>query len=168
MTKIKAITINSSREKIFLWISLALIAGITPLFLHEQWITGPLVNAILVAATLTLGPWEAIAIAFIPSGMALASGLLPVVLAPTIPVIIIGNILLISGVQLFKNKPLFGILTGAVAKFIWLTIASTWILQFFIPGNFIAKVGTMLSWPQLATAILGGLIALGIIKIWKK
>ncbi len=168
MTKTQELALSFPHRKAYKWAVLAILIGVAPLLLHEQWITGPLVNAILVAATLQLGAKQALTLALIPSSVALATGTLPIVLASTIPFIIMGNILLISGVQLLKTKPLLGVLIGATIKFIWLAISSTWILQFFIGENFLPKVATMLSWPQLATAIIGGIFALGILTFWKK
>jgi hypothetical protein len=168
MTNTQEIAIPYSQSKIYEWTLYAILIGIAPLLLHQQWITGPIVNALLVATTLRIGAKQALLLAVIPSAAALAAGTLPMILAPTIPVIIIGNILLISGVQILKTKPFFGILTGAIVKFIWLTIASQWIVQFFLPEAILGKVTVMLSWPQLATALIGGFFVIGVINILKQ
>ncbi len=168
MINTQEIALPSSRNQIYEWALSAILIGFAPLLLHQQWITGPIVNALLVATTLRIGAKQALLLAIIPSAAALAAGTLPLVLAPTIPVIIVGNMLLISGVQIFKTNPILGILTGAIVKFIWLTIASQWILQFFLPEAVLGKVVTMLSWPQLATALIGGLFAIGVIHILKR
>ena len=168
MTYTQEIAIPYTRSQVYEWALYAILIGVAPLLLHQQWITGPIVNALLIATTLRIGIKQALILAIIPSAAALAAGTLPMILSPTIPVIIIGNMLLISGVHIFKTKPFFGILTGAIVKFIWLTIASQWILQFFLPESLLSKVASMLSWPQLATALLGGLLVLGVFTLWKK
>ena len=168
MTKIQESVLTFSRAKMYEWAIFAVFISSIPLVLHQQWITGPIVNAILVAATFRLGAGKALTLAILPSAAALAAGTLPFVLAPTLPVIILGNMLLIAGVHVLQTKPILGVILGAGVKFIWLTIASQWILQFFLPEKFLGNIATMLSWPQLATALLGGAIALGILHIWKK
>ena len=168
MIKIKELALTLPQTKAYEWAIFAICISSIPLILHQQWITGPIVNAILIAATLRLRANKALTLAVLPSAAALAAGTLPFVLAPTIPVIILGNMLLIAGVHILQTKPIQGVILGAVVKFIWLTIASQWILQFFLPGKFLGNVAAMLSWPQLATALLGGAIALGILHIWKK
>ena len=168
MTNTQEIAIPYTRSQIYEWALYAILIGVAPLLLHQQWITGPIINALLVATTLRVGAKQALILAVIPSAAALAAGTLPMLLAPTIPVIIIGNMLLISGVQILKTKPFFGILTGAIVKFIWLTIASQWILQFFLPESLLSKVASMLSWPQLATALIGGFFVIGVITILKR
>lgn len=167
MTQIQEKVLSPVFGKTYEVAFLALLIGALPLLLHEQWITGPFVNAILVAATLRLGAPKALLLAIIPSAAALASGTLPMVLAPTIPCIIIGNMLLIAGVEILKTKPLLGVFLGAVVKFIWLSIAAQWILQFFLSESILGNVSVMLSWPQFATAIIGGCFALGILKVLK-
>ncbi len=155
-------------SKTFEWILFFVLIGTAPLILHEQWITGPIVNALLIVALFQLGITQAIILAFIPSAAALAIGTLPIVLAPTIPCIILGNILFISGVHVFQRKPLLGVLVGAIVKFIWLTISTQWILQFFLSETILGRVTTMLSWQQLATALVGGYFAVSVLKLVKR
>ena len=168
MTKTQEIARTFPLSKTFEWAIFAILISGIPLLLHEQWIVGPIVNAILVAVTLRIGFTQAMTLAVLPSAAALAAGTLPFVLAPTIPVIILGNVLLITGVRFFRSNPVFGVLLGAVIKFMWLIIASQWILQFFLPEAILGKVTMMLSWPQLATALIGGYFALSILKLIKR
>ena len=146
----------------------AILIGTAPLILHEQWITGPIVNALLVITFFRLGTTQAIILTFLPSAAALAIGTLPMVLAPTIPCIILGNILFVSGIRIFQTKPIVGILFGAIIKCIWLIISAQWILQFFLSESILGRVTTMLSWPQLATALIGGYFALSVLKLVKR
>jgi riboflavin transporter len=168
MTKSQELVRTFPLNKTFEWIVFAILIGAAPLILHEQWITGPFVNALLVATFFRLGITQALILAAIPSATALAVGTLPIVLAPTIPCIILGNILFVSSLRVLQTKPLFGVLLGAIVKFIWLTISSQWILQFFLPEAILGRVATMLSWPQLATALIGGYFALGVLKLVKR
>ncbi len=124
-----------------------------------QAITGPLVNAALFLAVIFTGVQGAILIAFFPSVVAFASGLLPVVMAPMIPFIITGNVILVLVFNHFQKSFWQGVVVASFSKFLFLS------LSFFIVVNLIANEAfsrqaiVMMSWPQLATALVGGLIA---------
>lgn len=164
----KTDVLPSLRARTLVWLGLALVAGIVPAIVHTQWLTGPLVNTILILTAALVGPWAAIAIGCVPSGMALAAGLLPAPLAPTIPFIVIGNALLVAGFWTFRKKPLLGVGVGAVVKFVFLAASSQWILHLLLADPFATKAAAMLSWPQLWTAVVGSVIALGILKLTRQ
>lgn len=166
--QIKIDILPSLRTRTLVWLGLALAAGFVPAIIHTQWLTGPLVNSILILTAALVGPWAAIAVGVVPSGMALAAGLLPAALATTIPFIVIGNALFVAGFWTFRKNPLLGVGIGAAVKFIFLAASSQWILNLLLADPFAQKVAIMLSWPQLYTALIGGVIALGILKIARK
>ncbi len=84
---------------------LASIAVFLPYVVPFQWVVGPIVNAVLILTLLKFGFRNAVAVATIPSLMALSGGLLPVVLAPVVPFIMISNIILILCVDwLYSNS----------------------------------------------------------------
>jgi len=151
---------------------LASVAMFLPYVLHTQWITGPIVNAVLILILLKFGFRSAIAIAVVPSLMALSGGLLPVVLAPVVPFIMLSNMILILCVDWaynnFKDKAKgywFGVILGASLKFLFLFLSVNVISGLLIKQELAIKVAQMMSWPQLYTALLGGVIAWG---VWKK
>jgi len=151
---------------------LASIAMFLPFILHIQWITGPIVNAILILTLLKFGFRNAIALAVVPSLMALSGGLLPAILAPVVPFIMISNIILILCVDWvyhnFKDKTKgywVGVIVGAGLKFSFLFLSVNIISGLLIKQELAIKVAQMMSWPQLYTAVIGGVIAWG---IWKK
>ncbi len=151
---------------------LASIAMFLPFILHIQWITGPIVNAVLILTLLKFGLRNAVAIAMVPSLMALSGGLLPIVLAPVVPFIMIGNMILILCVDWaynnFKDKSKgywFGVLLGAGLKFLFLFFSVNIISGLLIQQELSLKIAQMMSWPQLYTALLGGIIAWG---VWKR
>ena len=132
---------------------------------HNQIITGSLVNAALFITAATLGLEGAILISLLPSLFALATGTLPLALAPLIPFIILSNILLVLVfVALKKTNYVFGIFSAAVLKFIFLAAVSSWAINFLFTGKLIKTAALMLSWPQLITALIGGALAYGIVK----
>ncbi|MCK5320839.1 iron hydrogenase [Candidatus Parcubacteria bacterium] len=145
---------------------LASIAVFTPFFIHVQWLTGSIVNAVLIIVLFTVGVRSALVLCLIPSLMALAGGLIPPILAPIIPFIMMSNVILVLAVDrvyyYFKNDLngyWFGLVSGAVLKFAFIYFSLNIIIKLLIKQELVAKVAQMMSWPQLATAITGGFIA---------
>jgi hypothetical protein len=148
------------------------MAMFLPYLVPVQWITGPIVNAILILTLLMFGFRNAIAIAVVPSLMALSGGLLPAILAPVVPFIMIGNMILILCVDWFynnfkdKEKGYWaGVIVGAAFKFLFLFVSVNIISGLLIKQELAVKVVQMMSWPQFYTAVIGGVIAWG---AWKK
>lgn len=94
MEKVKVLEKIKVKE-IAWFISLMAIAVVLPHYVHNQFITGPIVNAVLFLAVMTVGTGNAVLIGLVPSVIALVSGLLPAPLAPMVPFIMISNALLI-------------------------------------------------------------------------
>lgn len=145
---------------------LASIAVFTPFFIHVQWLTGSIVNAVLIIVLFTVGVRSALVLCLIPSLMALAGGLIPPILAPIIPFIMMANVMLVLTVDrvyyYFKNDLKgywLGLVVGAILKFAFLYFSLNIISKLLIKQELMAKVAQMMSWPQLATAITGGFIA---------
>lgn len=156
--------INIKMLEFFMLLTLAVLL---PVFIHNQWITGSLVNMILIIATLSIGVRSGLLLAILPSTVALSSGLLPVVLAPVVPFIIIGNVLLVLIIDRYRNnenKYWISLLLGAFAKFAFLYIATHLILSTLLKSDIFGKAAIMMSWPQFFTAIMGGALAWFIIK----
>jgi len=155
--------IAAYQTKDLLWtIGFFIAAVIFPaLFAHtpqNQWITGTVVNALIFLAVWRIGAVNAVLIAFLPSSIALIRGLLPAPMAVLIPYIILSNIVLIAIFYALKKYPLAGIISASLAKFLFLFVISTYFIK--ITGSLLV----MTQWPQLLTALAGGLIAVGIIK----
>ncbi|MEA1962611.1 MAG: hypothetical protein U9M94_00020 [Patescibacteria group bacterium] len=145
---------------------LASIAVFIPFFIHVQWLTGSIVNAVLIIALFMVGIRSALVLCLMPSLMALAGGLIPPILAPIIPFIMMANVILVLTVDrfyyYFKNdlKGYWaGLAIGAILKFLFLYFSLSVISKLLIKQELMAKVAQMMSWPQLATAITGGFIA---------
>ncbi len=166
--KIKTLVIERKTAltlvKIFLLIS---AATIVPLF-HQQTITGPIVNAILFISVFLLDCQSAILVGLIPSMIALSAGLLPPVLAPMVPFIMMSNTILIITFNYLKEKNYWlGIVSASVLKFIFLFSASSIVINLLLKKEIAAKVAAMMSWPQLFTALSGGVIAYLFLKFIK-
>ena len=160
MDKTKILALKG--EKAFLliqFIALVGIATVAPL-LNQQAITGPIVNATLFISVILLGVQNAILVSLIPSLIALSVGLLPSFLAPMIPFIMVGNIVLIMVFDYLKNKSFWlRMILASVSKFIFLLSTSSLVISLISKEEIISKVSIMMGWSQLLTALAGGFIA---------
>jgi hypothetical protein len=133
------------------------IAVIVPAILahtpQNQFIVGPIVNAVLFWVALRVGITNALFIAVIPSLIALFRGMLPPTAAMVIPFIILGNCTMILVFTLIKSKLWLRVLASSVLKTLVIFLPA-WLLF-----NLSSTVSFMMSWPQLLTAVVGGFIA---------
>ncbi len=156
------------------FIVLAGIATISPFYLHLQWITGPIINAIFILALFLVGIRSALIICLVPSLMALSGGLIPAILAPIVPFIMIGNAIFVLSVERIyeASKNInhgywLGVVVGSGVKFLFLFFSVNFITKLLIKRELATAVAQMMSWPQFATAVMGGMIAWVILK-WLK
>lgn len=149
------------------FIFLTSIAIIVPLF-HQQMITGPIVNATLFTAVILLGTTGGIFVGLIPGVIALSVGTLPAVLAPMIPYIMLGNAILILTFSFLKNKNYWlAIGVSSFLKFIFLFGSSSLVINLLLKKELTQNVAMMMSWPQLITALVGGVLAWMVFRVCK-
>lgn len=124
-----------------------------------QYITGPIINAVLLSGAVLVGPWGAAAIGILTPVTAYLLGQLNPVLAPAIPFIIAANavLALVFGYGRKINVYL-ALIVASVAKYLVLAGAVRYVLT--LP----AKVGIALQLPQLFTALIGTVVALAILE----
>lgn len=158
--------IKITTSEITLFLSLLIVVTILPQFVRNQFFTGPIVNAVLFIATVTLGTTPAILIGLAPSTVALASGLLPVVLAPMIPFIMISNAILVATFSLLKRNNYVGAaVVACLVKYLFLYISVYWVTHLIVQKPIAVKAAAvMMQWPQLVTALCGAAITFGILK----
>jgi len=152
------------RVKDITWtIGLIIAAVVFPALLahtpQNQWITGTIVNAILFLAVWRVGIVNAALVAALPSSVALARGLLPAPMAVLIPYIILSNVVLISVFYFLRRYQLAAVITSSLAKFLFLFAITSYFVKVASP------LLIMMHWPQLFTALAGGLIAVGVMKL---
>jgi len=146
------------------FVLLLAIAVFVPL-LKQQIITGSIVNAVLFISTAYLGIAAGIMIGFLPSLFSAMSGLLPIPLLPMIPYIILSNAILVVCFGLLRKRNyIFSVITASFIKFLFLFSASSYIVSFFIKKPLPTPIIIMMSWPQLVTALIGGLLAYVVLK----
>jgi riboflavin transporter len=142
------------------------LATLLPFFIHLQWLTGPLVNATLILILFLTGRKYAFLACFIPSLMALAGGLLPIILLPIIPFIMLSNVIYVFSLEMIYNNLKsnvwgfwVGVFSGSLLKYIFLYLATYLIAQIILKQILPGPILTMMSWPQFITALFGGMIA---------
>ncbi|HBB36445.1 MAG: [Fe] hydrogenase, HymD subunit [Candidatus Moranbacteria bacterium GW2011_GWC1_45_18] len=136
---------------------------------QNQWVTGTIINAILFLAVWRVGFVNAALVAALPSSIALLRGLLPAPMAVLIPYIILSNIIMIAIFYSARKTDLetkfpslmFAVSFASLLKFAFLFAITSYFLKVSSP------LLVMMHWPQLFTALAGGLIAVGIMKILK-
>ncbi len=159
------------KEKISaIWQFLLILGGIMLVpFIPNQLFSGPLVNALLFIVTVILGLRSGIILSFVPSLMALFGGLLPAIMAPFIPFIIASNIIMVTLFHFARQKNYWlGVGVGGVVKFLFLTLASRMYFQFYLNKPMSEAIAMMMSWNQLYSALLGGIIAFIFLKFIKR
>lgn len=159
-------TLTITKVKLAYFAAAFAVAFLFPFF-GNQFITGPIVNAVLFIATVLLGVEYAIFIGLFPSLVSLSVGLLPAVLAPVVPFIMISNALLVLVFNLFKDKLIQGIIIASILKFLFLLSTTSLMTSLVIKKELASKIVMMMNWPQLLTALIGGLIAYSFLKIFK-
>jgi hypothetical protein len=151
------------------------IATILPFFLHIQLLTGPIINAMLIIATVILGLRWALALSIIPSIMALVGGLLLPFMAPVVPFIIVSNMIMVAGVNYFyqgdknaNNGFWKGVLAGALAKSFFLMLTGFAVLKYFHNPQAVKLAISAFGLIQFLTALAGAIIAFSFLKFTKK
>jgi hypothetical protein len=156
-------------------LSLTMVATFLPFIIHLQWITGPIVNALLILILFLVGLRMALLICFVPSLMALAGGLLPLPLAPVVPFIMLGNVIFILAIDYFYksakkqiNGYWIGVVVGGALKYLFVWFNANLMINLILHDDVAAPLLVKLvSWPQFATALAGGIIAWAVLK-WLK
>ena len=143
-----------------------------------QFITGSLVNLVLVTAAVTAGISSGLTVAVLSPFFAFFLGIGPA-FPQLLPLIALGNMAIVLVIWLFISKwdkkgfmsNALGVITGAAAKFLVLWLGIVKILLPLIPGlkpQQIKVLSAAFSWPQLVTAFIGAALALLIAPSVKK
>lgn len=120
-----------------------------------QYLTGPLVNAMLIISALSTGFWGSAVVGALTPIIAFMRGILPPMLGPAIPFIVLSNLAFVFTFLAVKNfNEYVGIAAAAVIKFLILAGVTEFIIQV------LPQIARMLQLPQLITAISGGIFAI--------
>jgi hypothetical protein len=142
--------------------------AVTAPFVRVQPITGSIVNATLFLAVMLLGFRKAVLISTVPSLISLTSGLMPLTFAPLIPYIMVGNIILILTFDYLRHNYWIGATAACLLKFIFLLGISNIYIHSLVDAKLVSKAETMFGGIQLATAVVGAVIAYYFFKLLKR
>ena len=139
-----------------------------------QLVTGSCVNAILAVTVLAAGLSSGVTVAVISPVLAYLWGIAPQIL--TVPAIMAGNVtyvLLLYFIAGNDSKAIWrqiaAWLTAAAVKFgVLYALVSGLICGVFAPALTETALPATFAWPQLATALVGGALALAITPILRK
>ncbi|HHV96528.1 MAG TPA: ECF transporter S component [Clostridiaceae bacterium] len=139
---------------------------------NNNYIVGPLVNATLIVATAATGLWGATAISVIApfvSALTNKAAIAPLILSFS-PFIALGNFVYVLCFYLISKKnKVIGIIVGSIVKFgLLLASISAFIRVMKVEEKPAAVLTGLFSWPQLFTALVGGSIALFVIRTLKR
>lgn len=149
-----------SHVSTLIYTSLLSLSIFLPSVIHQQGITGPLINAILLLTVVWFGSTQAMIVGLLSSLIALSRGFLPLPLAPVVPFIMVANALLVLIFNRLRLKSFaLAVISASTVKFLFLYLSSQLLLASLLPGKFLTPASQMMSWPQLVTALAGGFIA---------
>lgn len=143
-----------------------------------QLVTGSCVNAVLAVTVWVSGLWGGLAVGVLSPIFAYLLGIAPQLV--TVPAIMVGNAVFVLLLHLGRNgwRRVAAWLIAAAGKFAVLYIlvgkvicglASDRLLEAgLLKAPMLKKLPAMFAWPQLATALIGGGVALLIVPILKK
>jgi hypothetical protein len=161
----KVAALKITRRDVVTFALLVAIATVAPLF-SNQFITGPIVNATLIVATVLLGTSNGVLVGLFPSTIALGIGLLNPVLAPLVPFIIAANAIFVVVFHALRGRNYWlAVAVGAVLKAALLFGASFIVANMITSPAIAANLAQMMSWPQLVTAFAGGVLAFAYLRI---
>ncbi|MBQ1265008.1 MAG: hypothetical protein IIY04_06260 [Oscillospiraceae bacterium] len=134
-----------------------------------QFVTGSCVNAVLAVGACSVSLPAAMGAAILSPFAAYLLGIGPQML-PIVPMIALGNIIYVYLLGKLRLHKALSLTIAASAKFLALYFGVVQILCRILPlaDKQQAMFSAMFSWPQLVTAIVGGVVALAIAPVLKK
>ena len=150
---------------------LALLVGlqlVTKAF--GQFVTGSCVNLVLAVAVLCCGPASGLTVALLSPFFAFLLGIGPAFIQ-IVPFIALANAVYLLLIHFLGRKNRFaGLGVAAVCKFavLYLLVAKLLVPTLGLPDAKMSVVSAGFSWPQLVTALIGGLLAAEIAPLVKK
>lgn len=136
---------------------------------------GPLISAIILLTTYICGLSYGIIISILIPVTAIPFGALAPLLIPFAPFIVIGNIVFSASFAFFMNKGKLGLYIGVAVssaiKFLALSFCATKVIYMFsfgISEQSLKLIGTVFTTPQLILSLIGGAVAIIILKLLKR
>lgn len=144
--------------------------------MFNQFIVGPLVNAVILTAVMIADMKYGILVGILTPVLAAITGQLNAPMIPFMPFIMIGNAILalVFGLLYRKNEKFgsyIGIVLGSALKTLFLALSAKYLvaaLKINIPEKVMPKLLGAMSTPQLYSALAGGVVALLFYAAYKK
>lgn len=159
------------------WTRTAVLLGITLVFQMLRqiipmpqpvsiFVVGSLVNAALVVAAGVVGVAGGVIISIVAPIVAFLQGHLPPI-PPMIPIVAAGNAAIVVCFALLrKRSPYVGVVVGSVVKTVFLYAAVRLLFGLItLKAPIIKALSFSFSWPQLVTALIGGVLAVEVLKL---
>ncbi len=163
----KILIITRTGVLLALTVVLQYVGRYIPLGPNSNFVVGPLVNACLLVATAAAGIWGGTLISVVAPLFAVLTTNTPAASFILVfsPFIAAGNFILVLMFHMFRKRSKWtGILTGAVLKFLILFSGVRLVFGFKdVPGKLQTVLKFMFGWPQIVTAVAGGIIAVIVI-----
>ncbi len=144
----------------------AVIAG--P-FSVTQLVTGLLVNCVLLSAAGINGVWSGVIVGLLSPVLAFFLGIGPAIFAIT-PLVALGNAAIVAAARLTNKMNSFvSVVISAAVKcaFLWISVPA--LLRLLgAPEKQMQMMSAMFSWPQGVTALIGGLLALLVLRRYRE
>ena len=163
-------------------VMLALLIAVQ-FFTHafSTFVTGSLVNLILLVSVFMIGLGGGLTIAVLSNFFAFLMGVGPAFIQ-IVPFVAVGNAIFVTIAWFFRKfvgshetkkraVAVIGLVIASVAKMLFLWVGLVIIMLPMIPGLKPAQIniiGTAFSWPQLITALIGSTLAMIIIPLIRK
>ncbi|MGB7606307.1 MAG: hypothetical protein WBL93_12625 [Lutisporaceae bacterium] len=147
-----------------------------------QFVTGSIVNLILLVSVFIIGIYGGITIAILSPLLAFLAGI-GTAFIQIIPFIAIGNVLFVTIAWLIAHNSVAdmstkgivisstGLIAASIGKLLFLWLGVVVIALPLIPGikeKQVAIISASFSWPQLITALIGSILAMMVIPLLKK
>ncbi len=161
--KKKITTLYLTRTGLLLALALVFQIGFRA---FAQPAVGPLVNMVLILSAGLVGTLSGVIVGCFTPLIAFFLGVMP--LFPIVPFIMIGNSILVIVFNFARNKisnggDIFGIILAAVVKYAFLAFSIRYLVTLILP-KVPPKLVIAFSTPQLYTALIGGVIAIIILR----
>ncbi len=140
-----------------------------------QFVTGSCVNLILAVSVLSCGLWSGAAIALISPFCAFLLGIGPAFIQ-LVPAVAAGNVIYVVLLSLLYGRikggvgPYVSVVIAALAKFalLYSLIVKLLLPMLGLPEQKVAVMSATFSWPQLVTALIGGVLCVLVYPVVKK
>ena len=170
LSKLNYFNMSYFEENVHL-ITYSLVVFLVPFLIgHPQFLVGTIVNTTLILSAVYLKSYKLLPVILLPSLAVLSKGIIfgqfTMFLLYLVPFVWIGNTILVYGYKLFylksKMNYFVSLIISSALKTLFLFASAAFLVKLnVIPAFLMGAMGAL----QMYTAVTGGILALGIIKV---